>query len=61
MTRLITSQREDDSPQYSPDGKKIAFASNRSGSMEIWVCASDGSKPLQLTHTGGRVGTLVAG
>lgn len=52
MTRLITSQREDDSPQFSPDGKKIAFASNRSGSMEIWVCASDGSSPLQLTHTG---------
>lgn len=52
MTRLITSQREDDSPQFSPDGKKIAFASNRSGSMEIWVCASDGSSPLQLTQTG---------
>jgi Tol biopolymer transport system component len=52
MTRLITSQREDDSPQFSPDGKKIAFASNRSGSVEIWVCASDGSSPLQLTQTG---------
>jgi serine/threonine protein kinase len=52
MTRLITSQGEDDSPQFSPDGKKIAFASNRSGSMEIWVCASDGGSPLQLTHAG---------
>jgi Tol biopolymer transport system component len=52
MTRLITSQREEDSPQFSPDGKKIAFASNRSGSMEIWVCASDGGNPLQLTQTG---------
>ncbi len=50
MTRLITSQREDDSPQFSPDGKKIAFASNRAGSMEIWVCPSGGSSPLQLTH-----------
>jgi Tol biopolymer transport system component len=52
MTRLLTSQREEDSPQFSPDGKKIAFASNRSGSMEIWVCASDGSNPLQLTQAG---------
>jgi Tol biopolymer transport system component len=52
MTRLISSQREDDSPQFSPDGKKIAFASNRSGSMEIWVCASDGGSPLQLTQAG---------
>ena len=53
MTRLITSKVDDDSPQYSPDGKKIAFASNRSGSMEVWVCASDGSNSLQLTHMGG--------
>ncbi|MGE0131247.1 MAG: LpqB family beta-propeller domain-containing protein [Blastocatellales bacterium] len=50
MTRLINSQREDDSPQFSPDGKKIAFASNRTGSMELWVCPSDGGSPLQLTH-----------
>jgi Tol biopolymer transport system component len=52
MTKHITSQRQDDSPQFSPDGRKIAFASDRTGSMEIWVCASDGSSPLQLTHTG---------
>ncbi|MGH7185573.1 MAG: LpqB family beta-propeller domain-containing protein, partial [Pseudomonadota bacterium] len=50
MTRLITSQRADDSPRFSPDGKKIAFASNRAGSMEIWVCPSDGGSPLQVTH-----------
>lgn len=50
MTKLINSQREDDSPQFSPDGKKIAFASNRAGSMEIWVCPSDGGSPLQLTR-----------
>jgi Tol biopolymer transport system component/DNA-binding winged helix-turn-helix (wHTH) protein len=29
--------------QYSPDGKSIVFASDRSGNLEIWVCASDGS------------------
>jgi Tol biopolymer transport system component len=52
MTKLITSQREDDTPQYSHDGNKIAFASNRSGNMEIWVCASDGANPRQLTQTG---------
>lgn len=53
MTKLVSSAREDGSPQYSPDGKKIAFTSNRSGSMEIWVCASDGSNPLQLTNLPG--------
>ncbi|HKQ78630.1 MAG TPA: protein kinase [Blastocatellia bacterium] len=52
MIRLIPSQREEDSPQFSPDGKKIAFASGRSGSMELWICGSDGGSPLQLTQAG---------
>jgi len=47
--KLISSTRFDSSPQYSPDGKKIVFASNRSGSFEIWVCGSDGQHPVQLT------------
>jgi Tol biopolymer transport system component len=37
------------SPQFSPDGRKIAFESNRSGYREIWVAASDGSNQVQLT------------
>ena len=52
MTKLIISQREDHSPQFSPDSKKIAFVSDRSGSTEIWVCTSDGGSPLQLTNVG---------
>jgi len=53
MSKFIVSQREDDNPQYSPDGSKIAFVSNRSGSVEIWVCGSEGGVPLQITHAGG--------
>ena len=51
--RLIASTWQDRDPAYSPDGKRIAFMSNRSGACEIWVCASDGSNPVQLTAFGG--------
>src|SRR6266496_5189976 len=50
---LISSTQEDNGPQYSPDGKKIVFASRRSGSYEIWMCEGDGSNPRQLTNMGG--------
>ena len=53
--RLIASTREEESPAYSPDGKRIAFVSGRSGAPEIWVCASDGSNPVQLTAFGGEL------
>ncbi len=50
---LIASTFLDHMPQFSPDGKKIAFASYRSGDAEIWVCDADGSNPFQLTSFGG--------
>ena len=52
-TRLIASTQADSNPQYSPDGRKITFNSNRSGSDEIWVCDADGSRPMRLTHFNG--------
>ncbi|HWC97100.1 MAG TPA: protein kinase [Candidatus Sulfopaludibacter sp.] len=49
---LIASTRPDQSPQYSPDGKKIAFSSERSGPNAIWVCDADGGNAVQLTTAG---------
>jgi Tol biopolymer transport system component/tRNA A-37 threonylcarbamoyl transferase component Bud32 len=46
---IIASTRADRSPRFSPDGKRIVFASDRDGYLEIWVAASDGSGPAQLT------------
>lgn len=37
-------------PQFSPDGRQIAFSSDRSNNREIWVANSDGSQPFQLTR-----------
>lgn len=50
---LIASTRDDYGPDYSPDGRKIAFASTRSGAGEIWMADADGSNPVQLTNVGG--------
>ena len=47
--KLIFSTRQETSAQYSPDGNRIAFRSDRSGSDEIWVCDASGANPLRLT------------
>ncbi len=52
-TPLIHSTRFDATPQYSPDGRRMAFTSQRSGAYEIWVSDADGQQPLQLTTFGG--------
>jgi Tol biopolymer transport system component len=51
--RLISSTHLDHDASYSPDGRRIAFASLRSGSHEIWVGDSDGSNVMKLTSFGG--------
>jgi len=51
---VVTSARDrNEGPQPSPDGKKLAFMSDRSGSMEIWTSNWDGSSPVKLTNLGG--------
>jgi len=35
--------------EYSPDGARIAFSSDRSGASEIWVCDSEGRGARMMT------------
>lgn len=37
-------------PRYSPDGRFIAFTSDRAGGDNIWVMNRDGSDPQQVTR-----------
>jgi Tol biopolymer transport system component len=51
-TEFIASTRRDERSSYAPDGR-IAFASDRSGSWEIWIAGPDGSSQVRVTNFGG--------
>lgn len=50
--QVTSSGGNNRAPVFSPDGRKIAFQSDRSGSLEIWVCNRDGSSLNRLTSLG---------
>lgn len=50
--KRFASTHVEEGLRFSPDGKRVAFQSTRSGSMEIWVSESDGSNPIRLTNYG---------
>jgi serine/threonine protein kinase len=49
LEKLASSSFREVFPQYSPDGKRLVFYSNRGGSVQIWTASADGSQPEQLT------------
>jgi TolB protein len=50
VRRLTAHRGEDVSPAWAPDGRRIAFASNRSGEFEIHVMRADGTGVRRLTR-----------
>ncbi len=55
LRQLTDDVYKDRGPRWSPDGKKLAFFSNRGGAWEIWMYTLDGGMLEQLTRgsTGG--------
>ena len=53
-TRL-TGSNSDSRPEFSPDGKTLAFLSRRSGSSQVWLLPLDGGEARQLTRIKGGV------
>jgi Tol biopolymer transport system component/DNA-binding winged helix-turn-helix (wHTH) protein len=51
-TRVAVSGGYNWAPEFSPNGQRIVFLSDRLGTMEVWVCKSDGSDLIQLSHLG---------
>ncbi len=47
--RLTSTPAIETDPHFSPDGKWVAFTSNRTGSPQVWVVSSEGGEPRRLT------------
>lgn len=46
---LITSNGNDDTPRWSPDGVRLAFLSTREGAPQLYVANADGSNARKIT------------
>jgi tricorn protease len=49
VKRITVHKARDVYPKFSPDGKWIAFSSDRNGNMDVFIVPSEGGNPKQLT------------
>ena len=55
---LIATSYTEDVPEFSPDGKRIVFHSNRSSNVEAWISDADGKNLRQITDSTRAVGAI---
>jgi TolB protein len=53
IAALTSGDWNDEQPRYSPDGRRIAFTSNRGGSYNLYVMDADGRNVTRLTNHAG--------
>jgi len=49
LRTVVASSHWDTAPQFSPDGTRLAFSSDRNGYSQIWVSDFNGAHPHALT------------
>lgn len=49
-TAITSGPAYDEHPRFSPDGRTIAFSSDRSGLQNLWLMDADGKNPRALTE-----------
>jgi len=49
ITEITSDPADDLMPTFAPDGRRIAFSSNRDGNWNIYITSTDGSPAMQLT------------
>ncbi len=61
ITRIVPDAMasRSDTPKWSPDGKTIAFVSDRSGRDEVWISDPEGKTPKKITELDNEKGALV--
>ena len=57
--RLTSAPGADTSPSYSPDGSRIVFESDRSGTQQLYVMDADGGGQRRISFGGGRYASPV--
>jgi DNA-binding winged helix-turn-helix (wHTH) protein len=51
LRTVVADDSGNAAPQFSPDGKRIAYMSTRTGPWQIWVSDTDGANPRQVSFT----------
>jgi Tol biopolymer transport system component len=57
--RITNAGESNERPRWSPDSRRIAFISDRSGSSQVWIMDADGGNPRQVTSLATEAGGVL--